>query len=278
MTIKVEAQGAPKAAVEPNRQGNTNEAVPQVATPEPAKADPMSPKFAALAKKERQLNAERERLKSEREALNAEKNKYQSGYYSKEQLLKDPLSVLGEVGLNYNALTEKILNSNQPTDPVIQELLQQVKQLQESQTRFQTEAEKLQTQQYEQAVNQIRMDVKSQIENGQDFPLIQTTEAVEDVVELIKAVFDEEKRIMTVEEACKEVEDYLTEEALKIAAVEKIKSKILPPKVEPEVQFTAQKTQQKQQQQKTLSSAVTTNAKPLSARERAILAMQGKLN
>jgi hypothetical protein len=66
------------------------------------------------------------------------------------------------------------------------------------------------------------------------------------------------------------VEDYLVEEALKVAKISKISKKLQPaaqPAAEPIKQPAA----------KTLTNAMGTN-RPLSAKERAVLAFEGKLN
>lgn len=292
MTISVQAKGAPQAPVTPAsqvvnqlnqaepRQVSTTEAPQPEVTPEAAKADPMSPKFAALAKKERQLQAIQGKLKAERDALKVEQTKYQTGYYSKEKLLSDPLAVLSEVGIDYNSLTEKILNSGQATDPVIQQLMKQVDELREGQTKAQREAEEGRKQSYENAVTQVRGEVQALVDSSKDFEIIKAMGETESVVELIKATYESEKRIMTTEEACKEVEDFLVEEAMKIAAIEKIKAKFLPPKEEAPKELVPeakkqQVTPQQPQQPKTLSSSTSSSGKPLTPRERAILVAQG---
>lgn len=294
MTISVQAKGAPQAPVQPAqpqsdlRQATTNEPAQVEVTPEPAKPDPMSPKFAALAKKERQLQALQSQLKADRDALKTEQEKYKTGFFSKDRLKEDPLTVLAEAGLDYNAITEKLLNSGQPQDPVIQKLLAQVEALSSGQKTIQDEAEKSRKQSYDNAVAVVRSEVSALVEaNPNDYELIKATGEHDAVVEIIKATFQDEGRMMSTQEACKEVEDYLLEEALKLAGLEKIKAKFLPKVPEagtqkgPEAPQTQNLLGQSQQApkapSKTLSAQVTSN-KPLSKRERAILAFEGKLN
>lgn len=76
---------------------------------------------------------------------------------------------------------------------------------------------------------------------------------------------------MTVEEAAQAVEEHLAEEALRLAKLKKITAKLQAPAPKSPEQKPAAPTQQPP---KTLSNQMD-SPKPMSARERAILAFKG---
>jgi hypothetical protein len=85
---------------------------------------------------------------------------------------------------------------------------------------------------------------------------------------------------MTVEEAAQEVENYLLEEALKVQRINKIQQRLktAAPSAPAAKQTPQPQTQQQTQprETKTLSNSMGTQGR-LSARERAMLAFEGKL-
>jgi hypothetical protein len=81
---------------------------------------------------------------------------------------------------------------------------------------------------------------------------------------------------MSVEEAAQQVEDYLADEAFKLSRLGKIQKRVQQA-AQPKVLQKTQAAQQTQTQMKTLTNA-TSSTRKMSSRERAILAMEGKLN
>ncbi|MDE2106538.1 MAG: hypothetical protein KGL39_55500, partial [Patescibacteria group bacterium] len=105
---------------------------------------------------------------------------------------------------------------------------------------------------------------------------IRATNSVKDVVDLIEQTFKEEGRVMDVEEAANEVENYLLEEIEKLTRIEKLKKRMeAKPAATPK---SDEQTPQKKQPQtmKTLTNAAS-SSRQLSAKERAILAFKGEL-
>lgn len=107
------------------------------------------------------------------------------------------------------------------------------------------------------------------------FETIKQTNSVSDVVDLITATYEKDGILLSVEEAAKEVEDYLVDEAMKLTRIGKIKQRLA-------ASTTAKVSQEqtpapkKQTQMKTLTNAASTT-RQLSAKERAILAFRGEL-
>lgn len=276
--------------------------LPEAKAEEPAKAadpatDPLSKHYSALARKEKQLRAKvqeqdaamrtREEAMAAREAaIKAKEQEYETGYIRKDSLKADPFSSLQEAGLTYDQLTEMALQNpqdarlNAAVDKVRTEVQAQIKAMRDEQEKANKAAQDERTNQYKQAVEEIRTETKRLVYTDPEFETIKAANAVDDVVDLIEQTFKEDKILLTVQEAAKQVEDYLVEEAVKIAKLKKIQSR-LHPKQE-STAAAASPTQAveastpKQPQMKTLTNAVGAN-RPLSAKERAILAFKGDL-
>lgn len=266
-----------------------------VAAPEPVVApvaetvdtsqSELSPKFAALAKKEKELRRIQQQLQAERQSLKTEADKYKSEYISKSKLSEDPISVLLENGYSVDQIAQRLLNQQQnPQDQAMRALQAELKAVKDAQTQAVEEQRKQQSTQYEQALNQIRVDAKALIESDANYETIKESGAVEAVVELIKTRFETDQTLLSIEQAAKEVEDYLIEEAIKVTKYNKVKAK-LKALADEEMQKAAAIAPQKKPQQinqiKTLTNAATSSpSKALTAkdrRERAILAFKNQL-
>lgn len=255
-----------------------------------APADPLSSHYAQLARKERAIRAKAQaqeqaikakeaQLKAQEEALKAKEAQYQTGYVDKSKLQQDPLTVLNELGLTYDQLTNLVLNAPKPEEiaqkQAYDKLQSEIKALRDAQEQAQKAAQDQQTQAYQQALNQIRQEAKSLVNSDPEFSVIKSTNSVDDVVELIEKVFEKDGVLLTVDEAAREVESFLAEEATKLWKIEKIRKMVEAPSKP--AQATAQASNPpKQAPAKTLTNAVS-SSRPLSAKERAVLAFKGEL-
>jgi hypothetical protein len=123
-------------------------------------------------------------------------------------------------------------------------------------------------------MKQIRNDVNMLVKHDPQFETIKATNSIGDVVELIEKTFNEDGVLLTVEEAAQQVESYLVDEAIKLARLAKIQQKLAPA---PKAEASKATGTPEKQSMKTLTNSVN-SSRTLSARERAILAMQGKLD
>ncbi len=286
-------------AIQPNMgQPDDIEQEIQEVTEEPVKPEPtpeevaISRQFAQLARQEKALRAKaqqqeqsikaREAAIQAREAELASKStEDRSGYLSREALKADPLSALAEAGISYEELTQQIINQ-QPVDPRLQQTITQLKQ-EIQQLKMSTEESKKsyadnQAQAYQAAVKQITADVNNLVSSNPEFETIKFTGSTKDVVDLIERTYHQDGILLSVEEAAQQVEDYLVEESLKLAKIEKIRQKlhsVAPKAPSSQAQQPAPKSPQ-QQPMKTLTNA-TSSSRQLSARERALLAFKGEL-
>lgn len=247
---------------------NNNEAVEETPV---ATEKPIDPQLAALAKQERQIRKARMELKAQQDAWKAE----QASFVSKSDLINDPLKALSEAGISYEKLTELQLSQVAP-DPN-QSLINKIAELEAKLASVDEQFTKRDTQAYDAAVNQIRNDVKLLVDSDDTYETIRATGESETVVELIKKVFDAEGTILSVEEAAKMVEEKLLdrklEEVERLTKLSKIKSRLSKPAETPVEANDAQQPQK----QPTLSNQAAVS-RPLTARERAIMAFENAKN
>jgi phosphopentomutase len=120
------------------------------------------------------------------------------------------------------------------------------------------------------------MEASSLVKNDPNFEAIRASGkgAVKQVVQLIERTFDQDGILLTVEEAAQAVEDHLVEEATKLTRIGKIQQRLAANAKT--AQKPVQTTGQSPQASKTLTNTMST-ARPLSARERALLAFKGEL-
>lgn len=251
------------------------------ASTEKPKEEVLSPRFAALARKEKALFQQQQAIKAERDKILAEKAEYEKAHIPRDRLAKDPLGALQENGITLEQLTQLILNGPEAEDKNLLEIRKELAAVKEASLETKQRLEEEKTRAYENAVNQIRNQAKMLIDSNEEFASIKETDNAEAVVELIKETHAKDGTILSVEEAARQVEEYLVEEAMKMSSLTKIKQKLslgASPQGEQKQQTPIE---QKQPLVKTLTNEATTpSSKPLTAKERrqrAILAFQGKL-
>lgn len=256
----------------------------------------LSARFAQLARREKaqrdqalKLKADKDALERERAVLDAIKSERSSEQTIKQRLQskkpQDVLGVLAELGLSYDQIAEAALaneTERSPESRMVEELKREIQEMKDAQSNYLKQQQEAQQKQYENALNQLREEAKQLVESNPDFETVKATDSVEDIVELIQENFNRTGKVLSVEQAAREIEDYLAEEATKLASLKKIQSRLAPPaksEKAPEKsagQQQAQAPKAQGQVAKTLTNAAGSSAK-LSARERAILAARGEL-
>lgn len=263
---------------------------PGEATSEGSK-QPLSAQYAQLARKEKALRAQVTELKGKEaelakreEALAAKDAEYSSKFISKDKLKEDIVGTLLEAGLTYDEVTQAFLS--QPQTPQDSALSAEIRSLKAELKAMKADSEgtkksiaENQTKQYQDAVNQIRKDAERLVESDANFETIKETGNSEEIVKLIQKTFEEEHYLMTVEDAAQAIEDELVEEISKYSRLSKIQKKLQGPSASPGQKKTdpaPQNQSQQQQSAKTLSNNMS-SGRPMTARERAIAAFEGKL-
>lgn len=277
-----------EAPLEAQAEKPAEEEAPKEATE--TKEEPLSQQYAILARKEKALQAKvrahEAAVKAREDALRlreeAVKSKESgSDFIPKDKLMKDPFGMMQELGISYDQLTEMALNQPQvdsATKAYLDKLERETQAIREELKSNKQSQEEQQKKAYDQAVNQIRKEAQQLVKDNPDFETIKETGSVDDVVDLIEQTYKKSGELLSVEDAAKEVEEYLIEEALKISRIKKIQQRMAPAtKPATQQQPEPKAAPQNPPQMKTLTNAVGT-AKRLTARERALLAAQGKLN
>lgn len=267
----------------------------KVETPEETS---LSRQFAQLAKQERQLRVkvqqQEQAIKAREEALKAKEQEYtlKDQEYAKKYIQRDflknnPLQALAEAEVSYDDLTQQILNSQTQQDPrllaTISKLEAKIQDLEKSSNEMRETKTQEQTIQRQAAVKQIEADTKKLVDTDSTYEMIKATNSYKDVVALIEQTFDEDGVLLSVEEAANEIEEYLLDEAVKLSRLGKVSKKTLAavspsttPSQAPAATSAQPKAQTAPQPMKTLTNAIA-STRPLSARERALLAFEGKL-
>lgn len=265
----------------------TNEVIASSQEAEPV--EPISNQYAMLARKEKALRAKAQatdaKLKAEREAFEIEKRayqakeqEYQTKYVPKDRLKSDLPSLLAEMGLSSEEISNVIYNAPKPEEVALNGKLssfeKQIKELTEKLENQSKSYEEKEKQSYDQALNQIHYDTKRLVASDASFELIKETGSTQLVVDRIKEKFDTEGELLDIYEASMQIENELLEKYLKTSKLRKIQEKLGVKQEAPKLQAAAQ-AQSKAQPMKTLTNAVA-SSKKLSGRERAIKRFNGE--
>ena len=165
-----------------------------------AKDDLMSPKFAALAKKEKWLREQAKKVSEEKKSMEQmlKAKEEEINNYWKKRLQTNAFDVLEENGQTYDKLTEALLAKGDPVTQTIMELRREIEELKGSQNKVTEQITEREKQQYEQAKKQIRADVEALVSSNEEFETLKADEAYDTVVELIEETYNETGRIMDV--------------------------------------------------------------------------------
>jgi len=236
---------------------------PVVETVVPEVTKPISPQLAEIAKQRRALQVKESEIKAREEALAAQGG----NTLDLAKLKASPLSVLQEAGVTYEQLTEAILsdqNSN-ALDP--QKLREQIKK--ELKEELNTEFTSRDTQAEQQVLSELKREATKLVASGDAYEMIRENRMESKVVDLIHKSWKQTGEVMDIEEAANLLETELLNDALKIAKLTKVQSKLAP---------AAQPAQPQgsRQQMRTLTNRDSAQA-PISARARAIAAFRGQL-
>lgn len=232
----------------PVRQPDTQVEPVAPAPTETPKADSQEEILARLAKKESALAKKWKELEAKEASQKVDEPALQSKFKAtfeetlKQRIAEDPLGFMQEHGYDTDKLTELILNPPAPLSPEVKAMrakLEALEQQLESGTKAQEEQR---SQAYNKAVEQIRNDVTSLVDTDEKFQTVKELQLHEAVVELIKQTFDSTGKLMSLEDAANEVEEYALNEALRVANLQKVQTKLKPQDPIPPVKGSATPT------------------------------------
>lgn len=258
-TNRDDAQVAPEPIEEETETANPDDDVQTNAVREATQ--PLSPQSAALAKQRRALQLKEQTL--------AEREKALSGPSRTEleaRIKTQPLSVLQELGVTYDQLTNDILAAQSGITPELLALKAEVKALKEGVDKTFLDKD----QAAEKAVlADMRRNVNQMASQGDDFEIIRETRSQPDVMDLIYRTWKQSGEVMDEVEAMRLVENELIKDAERIARLKKVQGRLTPPAPAP-------LQPQPKQGMRTLTNKDSATPS-ISRRQRAILAAQGNL-
>lgn len=230
---------------------------PQAAVTPPKPAP--DPRELEFARREKQLRQSMQALKAEKDALTQslpqKLSEYEKNFH--QSLADDFWGTAIKAGLTPEQIIEKLTNKPSPENTQLTQLQLKLKQIEDQQKQLADQTKESETKSYEQAKGLIRKEVTMLVGQGDQYEAIKAMNSEEAVVELIDATLNQDGYMMNVEDAAKEVEDYLTDEILKFQKLKKIQSKLIPP-----TQATQPRTQPGKQPTPTLSNRAVQNATP----------------
>lgn len=196
----------------------------------PAAAVTLSPQLTALARKQQKLQQEIQAQREREETWTKEKSDYVPKSDLQAKAKQNAAEALKEaLGMDYNELTQLMLDQQQGADPV-KALASEVQALKKSQ-------EENTNKQYEATLKQYKAEAESLVSADlKSFHFISKGKHLDAVVQHIVETWQEDPdKVLTVEQAAKEVEEFLREEAKTQAALLK---EIESPQEEPAPQKT----------------------------------------
>lgn len=169
----------------------------------------LSPQLTALARKQQKLQQEIQAQRDKEAAFTAKEADYIPKSQIKAKMETNAVQTLQELGFTYEEVTNLILSQQSGADPHAQEL----KALKDEVQSIKSTSEQNVSKQYEATINQYKVEVKKLTQDNPEFKAINKKNAHEAVVKHIEDTFNEDGEILTVEQASKDIEDYLRDEA-----------------------------------------------------------------
>ncbi len=218
---------------------------PPVDVKETPKEEPMSARFAALARKAKQIEADKAALKAERSQADGERaefNKWKEDQ-GKPKTRKTPIEALMAEGYSYEDAAQYVMNDNRETPEMkIKQFETKLEKMErealEKEEAKLTSAKQESEAQATKAIEDFKGSIASfMTENAETYELIATNldpeEAIDQVYELISANFEATKAegkpvILSPKEAAEMIEAYLEERVEKSLATKKLQSKLKP--------------------------------------------------
>lgn len=203
----------------------------------------LAKKFNLLTAKEKQLLAEKEALKREKEAGGSFEQKYNELLQS---LKTSPIEFLQQHGFSFKDLAAMILNDNKPTveqklksleDQILEDKRRAEEQKKIEDEERQKKLKETEDQRHAEVINKAKESLKETIDASEEFELVRAHGAYDQVWDVIQAVYDETKKVISFEEAAKHVEDDLFQKGQKFFETNKFKQKYQPAPIKEEFEM-----------------------------------------
>lgn len=201
----------------------------------PKQKDPNEKRWAHMARKEKELRAREMKFKSEMAAFESERMAAKQASEWKTRLSQKDFDVLKETGITQEDLTNYLVGQPNPQDPIVKELRAEIAALRGGQDAIKKDMEDKVSREYKQAIQNLSSEAQSAAKSDPErFELVNANmeDAVGAATNLIEEIWKKTGRVITVEEALNDVEEYYLETLYNsFANSKKLKSKWQP--VEP---------------------------------------------
>lgn len=190
-------------------QLSTSVVSPAAESVPPAESVRLSPQLSALARKEQALRQERAAFLEEKKSLEARLAEAEKYSQLRTKLQSKDFSEMEELGLTYEEYTKYLLDKQNGEDPqaqkfkTIEDELQALKKAQEDNAALE----------YEETVAAYQKEIAKLVESSSDFPATKKAKKEDAVLKLILDSWEQDGEELTVEQACKDIESFLKEEA-----------------------------------------------------------------
>lgn len=241
----------------------------------------------AMARREQLMREEQRAWARERDELKAKLQKFEQEYVPKSELIAKPYETITGLGVDYSKITQDALSALNSQDPLaqhIKSLEDKIASLESGFSETKSSIEKAQEQAYQDALVQINSDAIAAVKarGESDFELLATSNAAPRIASFIERVFQKglpsggenepalkPGTILAVEDAAKMLEDFQLEEIKKMLKTKKVQSLL-----SEFFKAVPQQTAGKPAQSPTITNSMVASQKPLTARERAIRAVE----
>ena len=247
---------APELMEEVAEEAAAAEAVAEEASPpEPEKPD-FSRQFAALARKERAI-----RQREQQMGAHEKQQKALEGQGARladlQRLAKEnPAKLLGELGINYDELTQQVINEGNPTEE--QKLRLQNEQLQarieKIETVYNKQREETEHYQIQAARTQLVDNIKNFVDDGNTYEMVQHHDAYSLVAEVMQQHYNTAGEVMEYGNAAQLVEDHFMAEAERYLGSKKLQERFRALDKPREESETSEAAEQAVKRVKTLSN------------------------
>jgi len=230
-------EGEQEAAVQSSQQEGQE---PETEQEPKQEEDQFSSKFAALSRKEKEIRQREAELEARLKEIEDRNSKLEEEYGKyktlPERLKNQPLDVLAEEGVDFDTLIKMVLeNDGKPTTEMqIQQLKDEMqnkymKELENLRTELEEKEKAAEEQRYNEVIEDYKYELNEFIDqNSETYELIKLNDAADLVYQVVEEHYNENGRVLSNEEACEHVENYLLDEAKKHLNVNKIKSLLNP--------------------------------------------------
>jgi len=235
---------------------------------------------AAFAKQFANLARQERRFREEKQEFKGIKKKASEMDTLQDLAKNDPMAFLDRFGLNYDALTRRVINDGNPAiEDVVAQQAREIQELKELRQKELQEREQKQVQrEYEQTYNGFIDKVKNFVDNNDKYEMIAANNAYHTVYEVMQEQFKLDGTVLEYEDAANMVERYYEEEAERYFKSSKLRDRYKgywqPEPEEAQDVKPSQPAAAKKPRQKTLSNQLTSQTP---ARDKKLLSREESL-